>query len=153
VAASLIDTLFLLLVLAPLLYLTDSALLMRLDGIAAPATDAGGLDVLVKDLVPMVLVVFFWVRYGGTPGKKLMSCRVVDLRTGKNPRVGRAILRYIGYFVSILPLFLGIFWVAWDRRKQGFHDKIAGTVVVVQDAPPADDESQKSLEQLIKEAS
>jgi uncharacterized RDD family membrane protein YckC len=30
----------------------------------------------------------------------------------------------------MLPLCLGIFWVGWDKRKQGWHDKIAGTLVI-----------------------
>ena len=43
---------------------------------------------------------------------------------------GRRVLRYIGDYIAMLPLFLGILWVAWDPRKQGWHDKIAGTVVI-----------------------
>ncbi len=38
--------------------------------------------------------------------------------------------RYFGYYVSILPLMLGIIWVGIDKRKQGWHDKLAGTVVI-----------------------
>lgn len=38
--------------------------------------------------------------------------------------------RYLGYFVSMLFLGLGCIWVAFDSRKQGWHDKLAGTVVV-----------------------
>jgi uncharacterized RDD family membrane protein YckC len=44
--------------------------------------------------------------------------------------LGRAIARYAGYLVSIIPLFLGFIWIAFDARKQGWHDKIADTVVV-----------------------
>jgi uncharacterized RDD family membrane protein YckC len=39
-------------------------------------------------------------------------------------------LRYAGYFVALLPVGLGILWVAFDARKQGWHDKLAKTVVV-----------------------
>jgi uncharacterized RDD family membrane protein YckC len=38
--------------------------------------------------------------------------------------------RYLGYFVSAIPLFLGLIWVGIDGRKQGWHDKLAGTVVI-----------------------
>jgi uncharacterized RDD family membrane protein YckC len=38
--------------------------------------------------------------------------------------------QYFGYFVSILPLMLGFIWVGIDKKKQGFHDKLAGTVVI-----------------------
>jgi uncharacterized RDD family membrane protein YckC len=35
------------------------------------------------------------------------------------------IVRYLGYFVSSIPFGLGLFWVAFDARKQGWHDKMA----------------------------
>jgi uncharacterized RDD family membrane protein YckC len=41
-----------------------------------------------------------------------------------------ALVRYIGYWASAIPLGLGFLWVAWDSGKQGWHDKIAGTCVV-----------------------
>ena len=43
-----------------------------------------------------------------------------------------AFLRWIGYMLSSLPLNLGFLWVAFDARKQGFHDKLAGTVVILE---------------------
>ena len=72
---------------------------------------------------------FFWVRSGQTPGKRLLHLKVVR-RDGQPLSWGTAIARYLGYIVSALPLYLGFLWILWDRNKQGFHDKIAGTVVV-----------------------
>jgi len=92
--------------------------------------------------LPFVLTVAFWVGWGATPGKLLMGCQVLDARTGTRPGVGQAVVRYLGYIVSALPLLLGFAWIAWDRRKQGFHDKLARTVVVVEDA------SRHTLEEL-----
>jgi len=43
------------------------------------------------------------------------------------------LIRYVGYFVAVLPLGLGILWVAWDKKKQGWHDKMAKTLVVERD--------------------
>jgi uncharacterized RDD family membrane protein YckC len=59
-----------------------------------------------------------------------LKLTIVDARTGGKPTTGQLIGRYLGYYVSMLPLFLGIIWVGIDKRKQGFHDKLAGTVVV-----------------------
>jgi uncharacterized RDD family membrane protein YckC len=42
----------------------------------------------------------------------------------------RLVIRLLCYFVSALPFYLGFLWAAFDRRKQGWHDKIAGTVVI-----------------------
>lgn len=36
----------------------------------------------------------------------------------------------IGKTISTITGLPGFFWISWDARKQGFHDKIADTVVV-----------------------
>jgi uncharacterized RDD family membrane protein YckC len=77
-----------------------------------------------------VAIVLFWLYRQATPGKMAISARIVDARTGGKPGIGQLIGRYLGYFVSTMPLFLGLIWVAFDPRKQGWHDKLAGTVVV-----------------------
>lgn len=82
--------------------------------------------------IPAVLIVALWIRFASTPGKMAFKGKIVDADTFEPVSNGRLVLRYIGYFVSVLPLGLGFLWVAWDKRKQGFHDKIAGTVVIVE---------------------
>lgn len=59
-----------------------------------------------------------------------LRCKIVDAETGRDITINKAVLRYIGYFVSILPLGLGLLWVGFDSKKRGWHDYIAGTVVV-----------------------
>lgn len=81
--------------------------------------------------------ILFWVNYqGATPGKKLMAIKVVHGEDGKPLNYGVAVIRYFGYFVSLIPLALGYIWVAFDSKKQGWHDKIAGTYVVKTDKSP-----------------
>ena len=92
-------------------------------------------DILIQYIAPVVITVWFWTRYLGTPGKMALRLRVVDARTGQGISTPQAIGRYLGYYVSMLPLMLGFIWVGIDRKKQGFHDKLAGTVVV-RDSPP-----------------
>ncbi|MDA8390682.1 MAG: RDD family protein [Gammaproteobacteria bacterium] len=98
---------------------------------------------LLMLLVGVAYSVFFWVRYLGTPGKLLFRCRVVDAQTHAALSVSQSLLRNLGYIVSALPCMLGFLWIAWDPRKQGFHDKIAGTVVLY--APPAASTRQRVL--------
>jgi uncharacterized RDD family membrane protein YckC len=74
--------------------------------------------------------VLFWVYRQATPGKIAIDARIVDATTGEKPSTGQLIGRYLGYYVSTIPLLLGFVWVAFDPRKQGWHDKLAGTVVV-----------------------
>jgi len=59
-----------------------------------------------------------------------ISAKIVDAQTGEKASTGQLVGRYFGYYISGIPLGLGIIWVAFDKRKQGWHDKLAGTVVV-----------------------
>ncbi len=60
----------------------------------------------------------------------LFNARVVDAKSFGKPSTGQLIGRYLGYYLSILGLGLGFFWIMWDKRKQGWHDKLAGTLVI-----------------------
>jgi len=90
----------------------------------------GPADFLISWVLPAVAVVLFWIYRQATPGKMAIGARIVDAKTGGKPSTGQLVGRYLGYYVSILPLMLGIIWVGFDPRKQGWHDKLAGTVVV-----------------------
>jgi uncharacterized RDD family membrane protein YckC len=59
-----------------------------------------------------------------------IGARIVDAETGEGVGIGTALIRYLGYFVSAIGLFVGFVWVGLDPRKQGWHDHMAGTVVV-----------------------
>lgn len=81
-------------------------------------------------LVGLVYFVAFWVWRGQTPGMIPFNMRVVRADSGANVDIGRAILRYVGLIISFVVILLGVIWVAFDARKQGWHDKLAGTLVV-----------------------
>jgi len=104
-----------------------------------------------RSIVGLFYTVICWVHLMGTPGKLLMDCQVVDAKSGGSVSYIQAIKRYLGYYVSILSFGVGFLWVIWDKRNQGFHDKIAGTVVQYNRISSTNDESQKSLQQLISE--
>lgn len=78
-----------------------------------------------------LLTAFCWHKWSATPGKMLLGIKVVDAVTEAPISNRQIFLRLIGYFVSSFPALLGFFWIAFDKRKQGWHDKIAGTVVVM----------------------
>ncbi len=86
-------------------------------------------DALITVLLPVVLVVYFWMIHLGTPGKLWLGCHLVDATTGAPLRLRQAILRNLGYLFSSV-FGLGFLWIVWDPRKQGLHDKIAGSVVI-----------------------
>ena len=87
-------------------------------------------DVILGYIVPIVATIWFWLRYMGTPGKMATKLRIVDAATGNKMTTGQAIGRYFAYIIAMLPLCLGLIWVGIDKRRQGWHDKLAGTVVI-----------------------
>jgi len=104
----------------------------------------GPADFLLTTLLPVLLIIAFWVKLGATPGKLLMDCRVVDANTLEPLSWKKALLRCLAYLVSALPVYLGFVWIAVDKRKQGLHDKLARTLVLHQ----ADDYADVSLRQI-----
>lgn len=109
------------------------------------------LDGALRSLIGLLLTIVLWMKFLGTPGKLLLGCQVVDADSHAPLGLRQSLLRYVGYLASILPLMLGFLWVAKDARKQGFHDKIANSVVLLHAEIETDDESAKSLTQLENE--
>ncbi|MDP2126741.1 MAG: RDD family protein [Pseudohongiella sp.] len=124
-AAVLIDTIILLIVIAVPLTLIYGA-----EYWFSERTVLGVWDILLNYVLPVVATIWFWRKYLGTPGKMALNLSVVDARTGKALTLGQSIGRYFAYFISALPLCLGFIWVAVDSKKQGWHDKLAGSVVI-----------------------
>lgn len=85
---------------------------------------------------PLLVSAAYWVwsvaAWGATPGMMAAGARVVRTDGGGRPDPGRAALRWAAGAASALPLGLGLLWAAWDPRKQGWHDKIAKTLVVLE---------------------
>lgn len=92
---------------------------------------AAGIEAFVVNwILPGIAVLLFWHYRSATPGKMAISAVIVDARTFGRPTLAQLVARYVGYYVSSIPLFAGILWVAFDARKQGWHDKMANTVVI-----------------------
>lgn len=91
------------------------------------------LSVGITILFSVAYYVTAWAKSGQTIGKSVLGIKVVGA-DGKPPSGGKALLRYFGYLVSGLVFALGFVWVVFDRKRQGWHDKIAGTYVVFMDA-------------------
>jgi uncharacterized RDD family membrane protein YckC len=130
VAAALIDTILVLIIVLPVLvaiygkhYFANDSLIM------------GFWDVVFSYILPAIAIIVFWSYKSATPGKMVTKITIVDAKTGSKPSTGQFIGRYFGYYVSIIPLFLGLIWVGIDKKKQGWHDKLAGTVVIRNNLP------------------
>jgi uncharacterized RDD family membrane protein YckC len=125
VGAALIDSLLIALIIFPILSAVYGTAYW-----SGEALVQGPIDFLLTWVAPAVATVLFWMYRQATPGKMALGLRVVDAATGRPASTRQLVGRYLGYYVSMIPLMLGLFWVAFDPRKQGWHDKLAGTVVV-----------------------
>ena len=129
VVAALIDTVIVAVLLAPLAWLFPSnGDLTSIESVLTLQVNYG--EELTEYLIAALLILAFWRRKLATPGKMIFDAQIVDARTLGKPTFGQLVIRYLGYFVSTIPLCLGLLWVAFDPRKQGWHDKLAGTVVI-----------------------
>lgn len=81
---------------------------------------------LLAFVVSMLYFTIFLGRSGQTPGKMVFGLRVIRA-DGSPPTYVQAAIRTLGYYLNHLTLCIGFLWVGVDRRKQGLHDKIAGT--------------------------
>ncbi len=79
------------------------------------------------------IVVAFWALAGQTPGMRFLSIR---LHSGGSPEIGvrRAVGRLLGVLVALAPLGLGLLAILVSPRRRGWHDRLAGTEVVYEDA-------------------
>ena len=81
-------------------------------------------------VISFVYFAGLWTVMGASLGQRIFGMRVVDANTGQPIGFGKAALRWLGLLISFLVCFIGVIWVAFDGRKQGWMDKIAGTVVL-----------------------
>jgi uncharacterized RDD family membrane protein YckC len=137
--AFVIDSVLVSMIIGPLLwkiygsaYFQDYVDLLqgRVDLAADRPMFAGPADMLVSLVLPAIGVVIFWIARQATPGKMALSLRIVDASTHAPLSNTQAIVRYLGYYVSMCGLMLGFLWIALDARKQGWHDKLARTIVI-----------------------
>ena len=77
-----------------------------------------------------------WGFFGATLGKAIWHIRIVPLSGGRMTPA-RGALRCLGYVPACVPLRLGLLAIIWDARRQGWHDRLAGTVVVKASAASA----------------
>ncbi len=110
--AAIIDSILIMIILVPILtsiYGTNYWL--------GESQDQGIWDLLFNYILPAFAVIAFWIYKSATPGKMVLKLTIVDAKTGDKPSTGQFIGRYLGYYVSMIPLFIGIIWVGLDKRK------------------------------------
>ncbi len=123
VQAFCIDALLLVMLGAPILWLSQHRLVSRID-------DFSPSSLFVNWALPALYFIGFWTWQGASFGMLFSGIRVVDFYSGEPPTLKQALQRWAGAIVSALPLGLGLWWSALDARGQSWHDRMAGTQVV-----------------------
>jgi uncharacterized RDD family membrane protein YckC len=101
--------------------------------IGIPVAVLTAMDPSLIVLACIVLPVYFvvlWATTGRTFGMVLCGLRVVRGTDGGRVGLRRAMLRLAGFLLAAIPLDIGLVWTAFDERKRGWHDMVAGTVVI-----------------------
>jgi uncharacterized RDD family membrane protein YckC len=130
-AAMLIDSVLLAMITTPLLlWIYGTEYYLSESEIGSFKLVHGPADVLISYVFPAIATVLFWRYRQATPGKMMLSLKIVDAPTGAPPSGKQAWIRWFGYIPSTLFLCLGFLWIAFDPRKQAWHDKLADTVVI-----------------------
>lgn len=112
-------------------YIIDSFVVgIPLGLLVSAAGGAAAVIYVLGFLVSIAYFVYFWSTSGQTLGQKAVNIRVVGAENGAIITPGQAGIRYVGLLISTWLIFLGLIWVAIDPRKQGWHDKMANTLVI-----------------------
>jgi len=125
------------------LILSIFSLILLVLGIIAFGLGSSGLAELGEDnifilIVPLyifyfIITIAYYTYFHGSTGQTIgkMACRLKVIKVdGKPLGYGKAFLRWVGYIISGFIFNLGYLWAAWDKNKQAWHDKIAGSYVI-----------------------
>ena len=105
----------------------------RVVDVSPIAAVIGGIIFVIAFLVGLLYFPYFWVKGGATLGMRPFDLRVVRDRDGGPINWGTAILRLIGLWIAGAVFYIGFIWIFIDKRRRGWQDLIAGTLVVKQE--------------------
>jgi uncharacterized RDD family membrane protein YckC len=71
-----------------------------------------------------------WWKKGSTLGQMALGLKVVRAEDGGPISGSAAFIRFIGFIIAEIPVYIGLIWAAFEPRKRGWHDMMAGTVVI-----------------------
>ena len=87
-----------------------------------------------RDLALLVDAVYFIVTWSSAGGGQTVGMRALGIRVvggdGAAPSMASAAVRFIGFVIGWIVAGLGLIWIVFDRKRQGWHDLMAGTYVV-----------------------
>ena len=124
---------FILMLFVIVLVVGYSAVLLVREGLLPPTSvnrlRNGWFPAFLAYGVPGIYQTIFVGRFGATIGK--MACRLKVVRPdGSSVGYGRAFVRYLAEWISVISLFIGFVMICFDSKKRALHDHICSTRVV-----------------------
>jgi uncharacterized RDD family membrane protein YckC len=98
--------------------------------LSSPLFSVWALEMSIQFLFIAVVMISVQCIWHTTPGKRLLGIKIVRAETLEPVARWRYIVRFLAYIPATLPLMLGIFWASFNKQRRGWHDYIAGTVVI-----------------------
>ncbi len=71
-----------------------------------------------------------WYFWSATPGKILMQMKIVGTKSNQRMTTLQIFLRLCGYVISASCFIMGFLWIGLNKKKRGWHDYLADTIVV-----------------------
>jgi len=116
-------------------YIIDAIILWIIGAIVGLIFMALGVGYVAASLIVGILISLGYFTYffgnGQTPGMKVMKIKLCGTDDTYPIGYGKGFLRWIGMLISALVIYIGFLWILIDKDKQGWHDKIADTYVVL----------------------
>jgi uncharacterized RDD family membrane protein YckC len=81
-------------------------------------------------LIIAVFYIFFDYRYGATPGKMVMRCRVVNYANDHRLSLKQASTRFFGVILEALTLGISFIFANFAKDNRSFHDKLSSSAVI-----------------------
>jgi len=116
-------------------YIIDYVILWIITGILALIFMAFGVAFVAASIVGILISLGYFTYFfgnGQTPGMKVMKIKLCGTDDTYPIGYGKGFLRWIGMLISALVIYIGFLWILIDKDKQGWHDKIADTYVVLE---------------------
>jgi uncharacterized RDD family membrane protein YckC len=93
--------------------------------------------------------VLSWISLSASIGKLIFSIKIVDAKTFEKPTKVQFIIRYFGYILSASFFMIGFISAHYNERRQGWHDKLARTVVVSKESINPNKSLKNTLKSLV----
>jgi len=117
-------------------YIIDAIILWIIGAIVGLIFMALGAGYVAASIIVGILISLGYFTYffgnGQTPGMKVMKIKLCGTDGTYPIGYGKGFLRWIGMLISALVIYIGFLWILIDKDKQGWHDKIADTYVVLE---------------------